>query len=1262
MRTHFLLCFLFLFSYLGATEISVDPITFNDAYTNAGDGDVLLLEPGIYASSVTFPSGKTITLKSASATELPEIRFGVSGNDEAIMNGGLIFDGLKIVPSGDYFISVDKVGDIAAIRVLNCTIESVNRCFIRTNNNGYSIGEIEFANCIIRNCGDKGWNFLYPKHIVRKVSVRNSTLYNYPGGESFFLANASDTDNVMEFLFENNTVYKWAKSSDRALCKTSKNYSVNSNYVFRNNIIAEPGVAGQTPSLLEATGGNVIGENNLIVNYGGYKVSNAVSQQVNDLTLEGLGLSALSFPDPDNGDFTILSGSPLATAGVDGQCVGDPRWIKSLGDAVHVETAALPKEAGSVSPVSIAVEKGDNATFTATSNYGFRFKLWQDESGETLSTENPATLQIDKDMKVVAVFDAMDMQTLTVNLTGDGAKWGKVTLSPEAEGNRYEKGTIVTVTIVNNPVTSFMYWEDQSSEVSRQVIMDADRELTAAFDVIPFIVGWDFAVSEPRGNRPGDYYYQTDNTGNLSLYNYDGSSTNWGGSNRTFGGVTYDCARRYTAAADIKTAPRYFQAKFSAREYNNIHVKSMIAADNECVHKLQKMQYSTDGTTFFDLATIDMTGKISTEWIACDAVLPVTLTEEEKSTIYIRWIPDLSSELLGQPADDATEGFYLANLFVYADPNDADPEPPVLLSTTPVEGSSTASANGTITFTFDKKVKAGTVPVVFNGETITPVFGSKTASYTYKNLSYGTQYEFVLPEGAVTNLVGNSFPGVTLHFSTVPRPDPIARVFDAIVAADGTGDYTTVQAAIDAAPAGRSMPWLIFVKNGSYREQVIVPKEKSFIHLIGQDKEKTIIHHKLNVGGKPAEGDNDEFWKYSVHNPASEVYQFEGTVVKINATDFYSENISYVNDWGIDSQAGPQALAMSTQNDRSAFFNCKFRSYQDTWMTSSANDNNHRTYVTDCWLEGAVDYFYGGGNAYVEKTTFYNLRSGAVIVAPSHGAGTRWGYIFDHCTVDGNASAADGKQKLGRPWHNSPITVYLNTTMNIPIAPEGWTDMGAVPALFAEYNSMDKDGNPIDLNNRKTTYTHGDGQTGSCKAVLTAEEVVKYTYENVICENDNWNPRMFMEKVDKPDDLVLDGEQLSWKASRYAICYLVFCDDEMIGMTKDTFFNVPASGKDASAYQVKAANEYGSLSEPATASKGTGVRNETVDNRLQVLINGNELSVLGVSAGVPVILASVDGCVVRSMTSTSDKVTLILPSLKGVFVLKAGDRSVKIMF
>lgn len=74
------------------------------------------------------------------------------------------------------------------------------------------------------------------------------------------------------------------------------------------------------------------------------------------------------------------------------------------------------------------------------------------------------------------------------------------------------------------------------------------------------------------------------------------------------------------------------------------------------------------------------------------------------------------------------------------------------------------------------------------------------------------------------------------------------QIFHAVVAQDGTGQYSTVQSAINAAPDNSESPWLIFVKNGSYNEQVIVPKSKRFIHLIGQDKEKTIIHHKLNVG------------------------------------------------------------------------------------------------------------------------------------------------------------------------------------------------------------------------------------------------------------------------------------------------------------------------------------------------------------------------------------------------------------------------------
>lgn len=60
--------------------------------------------------------------------------------------------------------------------------------------------------------------------------------------------------------------------------------------------------------------------------------------------------------------------------------------------------------------------------------------------------------------------------------------------------------------------------------------------------------------------------------------------------------------------------------------------------------------------------------------------------------------------------------------------------------------------------------------------------------------------------------------------------------------------------------------------------------------------------------------------------------------------------------------------------------------------------------------------------------------------------------------------------KLGRPWHNSPKTVYIHTTMNIPISPEGWANMGAIPTLFAEYNSRDAAGNVLQLDQRKTEY------------------------------------------------------------------------------------------------------------------------------------------------------------------------------------------------
>lgn len=1175
--------FLFLAALIGsacyAADMNVTPETFGAAYDAAQDGDVLVLSEGTYSTQITPQSGKWITVKAADGVT-PVLTCNVRCSDVNVTDCGLTFEGCDINHNtGDnYFINFDNIGHVKGLVFRNCTIENVGRCFIRTNNEGYYIDSIAFSNCIMKNNGANGWNFMYPKHAVGKLSVKNSTFYNYTSGESFFCTNAINTNNVMTFDCENNTFYNWGKDSNRSILNISTKYSNSSIFIIRNNIFAEADGL-PAPNIVVATGGNLTAEKNLLVNVGTYSVKNAAMSNINDVTLESLGMASIGFPDPDNGDFSVLSSSPLAKAGTGGGCIGDPRWIKSLTDGVHVSTTVSPAEGGKTTPTATDVEKGSAVTLLATANYGYKFKEWQDVNGNTVSTSNPASIVVTADASYTAVFNKLQLFTLTVNKDGDGAKWGNISLSPVYDSNQYIDGTKVSATVTTNPVTSFLKWEDGTTDATRTMIMDQDRNITATFDVIPFIVGWDFSSSS-RSDAPGDYCYMTDNTGTMNLCEADGTKTSWGTSTKSFGGTSLTCARRYTDATKLKNAPRSFVAQFSGVGYTNIQIKSKVGVDNECVLATQKLQYSIDGINYIDLASFDMTGQVNTDWMDFDAQLP-SLSDEQKKNIYIRWFPDTTSSVLDSNPS-GTEGFYLANVFIYADCVPVkDTIPPVLLSTAPAADSNNAGASGNIILYFNEKVKAGVGSVVLNGETLSAVYGSKTALFAYKGLKYGTGYDFVLPSGAITDVSGNIFSGLTLHFTTMERPQPTARKFDVIVAADGTGDVKTVQEAIDKCPANNATPWLVFIKNGTYTELIRIPSTKPYIHLIGQDKMKTVITYKVHAA---ADGNDTKF--------SSTTLGVDGDdVTRINASDFYAENISFENAWGVDTQSGPMALAVRNTADRAAFYNCRFRSYQDTWYTDEDAVNN-RTYANNCWIEGAVDYFYGDGNAYIENSKFYNKRSGAVVTAPCHKTGTLWGYVFQNDTIDGTADANDGTQKLGRPWNNSPIAVYLNTTMNISVCSEGWTDMGVVPKLFAEYNSMDADGNVLDISHRKTSYLDRNTNTyGFCQAVLSSEEAAPYTYENVVCESDGWNPRKFFEQVAVPENATFNTTSVSWKPSQYAICYLVFKGDNMIAQTTDTNYAVANNNDDV--ITIKAVNEYGDLSEPATALLTTGINRKS---------------------------------------------------------------------
>ena len=865
---------------------------------------------------------------------------------------------------------------------------------------------------------------------------------------------------------------------------------------------------------------------------------------------------------------------------------------EALGStSVYPLTAtASPSDAGYVtaSPVGDAAVGGTAISYTAKGLSGYQLKEWQDGEGHTLATTSTYTATVAGPTAVTAVFSTVETYTLTVNKAGDGAQWGEVIMTPQPVNGKYDAGTEVTLTVVPNPVTRFLTWEDNSAALTRVVTVNSDTEVTATFDVIPFIVAWDFNADKnsARGNRPADYAFTTDNTGVMLFYQgAEHTSTNWGGGKASFGGKELWAARRYTDYSKEEQVPRAFVASFSVSGYDKIRIHSLVAANNSCVRQRQLLQMSTTSSTegFKTLKTLTLTENPSSSWVNLDCEVD---TKDTDGMVYVRWIEDETSDFFDGGSHSGTEGFYLADVIIFADQSAvSDTEAPQLVSSSPAEGSTAASARGHIVLSFNERVKAGAGSVTLNGETLTGSFGSKSVTYAYHGLSYGTTYTLSIGADAITDLSGNAFPARDINFTVMERPTPTAKLFDAIVATDGTGDYKTIQEAIDKAPTNRIAPWLIFVKNGKYEELVTIPENKPFIHLIGQDKENTTICYWINNGSS-----SDIGWEYSTNNPQSKTYGKQG-VVQVNSTDFYTENISYIDSYGVEKQAGPMGLAMSSRNDRQAFNNCQFRSYQDTWYTD-VRSTTVRQYVNNCLIEGAVDFYYGAGNNYIENSTFRLAREGSVIVAPSHPAGTPWGYVMVNNTIDGKG----GSNKLGRAWQNQPQAVWINTTLKTTLATEGWSEWHIAPKLFAEYNTMDADGNPVDLNNRRTTYkvdadklAPDETSPVTRQAVLSAEEAARYTYEAVTAGDDDWNPRRFFEPVDAPVNLKYGqvDRTLSWQPSPYAICYVVLDqNDYVVGFTKDTSFTT--DGQSAQ-YTVKAVNEYGSLSQPSAVTTTTGI-------------------------------------------------------------------------
>lgn len=817
------------------------------------------------------------------------------------------------------------------------------------------------------------------------------------------------------------------------------------------------------------------------------------------------------------------------------------------------------------SPTGSEFDEGTTITVSATENFGYHFKGWTDEQGREVSTMNPYTFDISANTTLIASYDKVETYALNLNLEG-GANDNLVQLQPEGhvvDGvHWYETGTDVKLTACNNRILTFTAWEDNSTEMERTVRMDGEKNITANFSCVDYIVGWDLYYDQPGKDRAADYKADSENAGMLSLRKADGTTAGW-----LTRGIGNGLENGKYAARIWKYLSEewYWEISFSSKGYQNLVISSCIGDDYN-TYSVNNVEYSIDGG-----ATFTKIGEFNPPSRGWDGpkefALPADANDQER--VHIRWMPDRSSEKVGVASD--YDGTSIAEIFVLADAGALADEHATLVSSNPTEGATGITRNGSIILNFDKKIKAGTGCATLNGETLVPIISGKSAIFKYGGLDYNTKYTFVMPENVLTSRSGNAVGKMEITFTTMERQQPEARIYDAVVAQDGSGDYLTLQAAIDNAPEGRGTPYLIFVKNGRYKEHIEIPALKPFLHIIGQDRDKTVIYDDRLCGGDNA---------YNVD---------QGATVLVKAADTFFENITLENSHGHEKQAGPQALALNTQADRIALNNVALLSYQDTWITSSSQKNRH--YIKNSLIEGAVDFIYNGGDVYLDGDTLeINRTSGGYIVAPRHTADTKWGYVFMNNIIRPGKDFNTGNTLnvtdvwLGRPWHDSPKTVFINTQTFVPIPAKGWYNtMGGLPELWADYNTVDADGNPLDLSQRESYYYYIDRSTGNkvekfnVKNYLTDEEAAQYTLKNVMGGEDNWQPNLMCEPCDKPV-VKSDGKKLVWEPVPYAICYVVTKDGIVVGFTTETSFDGYAEGE---TWQLQAVNEYGGLSAKA---------------------------------------------------------------------------------
>lgn len=854
-----------------------------------------------------------------------------------------------------------------------------------------------------------------------------------------------------------------------------------------------------------------------------------------------------------------------------------------------------------VSPAGTVFDAETSITITATKNFGYKFVNWTDANNQVVSTDEAYTFSISTNTALKANFEQINTYALNYKVEG-GAKDYMISASPVptvVEGkNMYEEGTEVTLTASSNDILTFTNWNDGETGAERKIKMNADQSYTAAYSAKDFIAGWDFYKSAREG-RTADFAAEDNDVDQLILRDADGNTYTWLDKSNSAGGYEgKNAAVNWTSKKTKALGETYWQTKVNATAFTDIKVKSSMLY-NYNAYETYNVEYSLNGTDWTKVGAIKMAK--AKAWTDGEFTLPSDANN--KAEVYIRWIADKTSSIEGATGDN--DGISITNIYITGTAQLVnDGKAPVLLSTVPAEGATNASANGKIVLTFDEKVKlTGNAAATLGTQKIEGAVSGKTITFAYKGLNYATAYTFTLAAGSVADLTDNATDqAIVLNFTTKTKPAVTKALYDFIVPTDG--DFKAALAAA-AKRTDTSKRFRIFIKQGDYKipadeeSKVTGGDGKSYanpttymntpnVSIIGEGMDNTSLTNTIP---------DAEYKNANQKNPANVLEGIgKGDVLCLQkeATGTYFQDLKMYSSMG---DAKGRDIVLNDQSNKTICKNVNLWAYQDTYVS---NNQNGKFYFEDGILRGRTDYLCGKGDVYYNNVELWICEKGGYLSVPSQPK--KYGYIFKDCTIKDATEAKDlnGNYTLGRPWgKGTPIALYIDTKMEAIPSAAGWDEMsGGYPKRFAEYNSTTSTGSTVDLKDRKKVYDAYDSKNGDNyvnrrnetaeSPILAAEEAAFYTVENIMGQDDDWDPTAATEQASAPTNVKLNGTTLAWDNNDYALLWAVCKNGKVVDFTITPSYIID----DASAtWSVRAANEMGGLSEATVIGQGTGIRN-----------------------------------------------------------------------